>query len=39
MNIAVVPLQKLHKMHLEIVDELKLCQHHTSQVNIQVEIE
>lgn len=37
MNIATIPLQRLHKFHLEIIEELKLREQHTSQLNIQVE--
>lgn len=39
MNIAVVPLQRLHKLHQEIIDEMKQCKHLTSKLNIQVERE
>lgn len=30
MNITVVPIHRLHKLYLEIIDELKLHEKHTS---------
>lgn len=39
MKIATMPLQRLHELHLKIIDEMKLCEKHTSQLNIQVERE
>lgn len=39
MNIAAVPLQKLHKPHEDIIDELKQCEEVTLKLNIWVERE
>jgi len=39
MNITTVPLPRLHKLHEEIIEELKLREECTSKLNIQVEKE
>ncbi len=36
MNILAVSLQILHKLHLEIIEELRLCEKHISHLNIKV---
>jgi len=37
MNIVAIPLQRIHKLHMDIIEELKLHEKHTSQLNIHVE--
>lgn len=39
MNITTIPLHILHKLHLEIIEEMKLCEQNTQQLNIQLERE